>query len=98
MVGADLAAIAMCRAVTEILIRVHYNQAEDTPLVQLIISTQQRSQFSFLRPYNLVEKVKEANRVLHFKNDDINHRDRSPALIREWVNVLREMIVKLRES
>jgi|SRR5271165_3818869 len=99
MIGADLAAIAMCRAATEILIRVRCNQDDGTKLGPLIKLTLRKPQFSFLRPYNIDRKVQEANDILHFKKkDDIDHRDRSRALIREWVKVLQEMIVRLRES
>jgi len=96
MIGADLAAIAMCRAATEILIRVHYNQDDDTKLGPLIRATLRKPQYSFLRTYNIDRKVEEANDILHFNKDDIDHRDRLRSLIREWVKVLQEMIVGLR--
>jgi hypothetical protein len=91
-IGADLAAIAMCRAGTEILIRIHYTKDAKTDLIPLIKQIQRRREFSFLRHYNLVAKVDEANRILHFDRDDIKNADRSRALIREWVAALQEMI------
>jgi len=94
MIGADLAAIAMCRAATEILMREHYNRDDTTKLTPLIKSTQAKREFTFLRPYNLVAKVNESNNILHFNRDDINHRDRSAALIMEWVTALQAMIVR----
>jgi hypothetical protein len=98
MIGADLAAIAMCRAVTEILIRVHYNQDDKTDLMTLIKSTQKRREGSVLRDRNIVAKVQAANDILHVNKGDIEHRDRSRALIRDWVEALQELIVRLRES
>jgi hypothetical protein len=96
MIGADLAAIAMCRAATEILIRVHYNQDDKTDLMNLIKKTQERRQVSQLfRNHNIVSKVREANDILHFNKDAIQHRDRSRALIRDWVNALQDMILSV---
>jgi hypothetical protein len=92
MIGADLAAIAMCRAATEILIRFHYNQDDKTDLKTLVRSTQQKREFFFLQNYNLASKIEEANDILHFNKGDIKHRRRSQALVREWIRVLREMI------
>jgi hypothetical protein len=97
MIGADLAAIAMCRAATEILFRVHFNQDGKTDLTTLIRSTQQRPRFLFLKSYNIIEKVREANAVLHVEKDDIVHRARSWDLIREWVKVQEGMILSVRE-
>ena len=98
IIGADLAAIAMCRAATEILLRVHYNKDENTDLMTLIKSTQKRRDGSVLRDHNITAKVLAANDILHVNKDDIVHRDRSRALIRDWVNGLQDMIVKLGES
>lgn len=94
VIGADLAAIAMCRTVTEILIRRHYDNGEGAQmrLSKLIERTQSLDNFKFLRGYNLVAKVREANDILHFNRDDIKHPERSRALVRDWVMVLREMI------
>ena len=97
MIGADLAAIAMCRATTEILFRVHFNQDSKTELVPLIRSTLQQPKFSFLKPHNIIEKVREANAILHVDKDAIRHRDRPWALIRDWVKVLEDMIMRVRE-
>ncbi len=93
--GADLAAIAMCRAVTEILIRFHYNRDNQTDLMTSIKSTAKRPrEGSILRDRNIVAKVREANDILHVNKDDIEHRDRSSGLIRDWVQALQDMIVE----
>jgi hypothetical protein len=93
MIGANLAAIAMYRAATEILIRDHYNNDRNTDLRPLVKATQKRREFSFLRPLNLVSKIDDANNILHFK-DDIKNADRNRAIVREWVVALQEMIAK----
>jgi hypothetical protein len=105
IVGADLAAIALCRSVTELLIRSHY--AGDIPdasnsrgprLRWLIEQLQDRDDFKFLRGFNLVAKVNEANDILHQAATDIEHRDRARGLLTEWVRVLEEMIDKAPAS
>jgi hypothetical protein len=105
IIGADLAAIALCRSVTELLIRSHY--ASDIPdasnsrglgLRWLIEQLQDRDDFKFLRSFNLVTKVNEANDILHQAATDIEHRDRARGLLTEWVSVLEEMIDKAPAS
>jgi hypothetical protein len=99
MIGADLAAIAMCRAATEILIRYHYNTDVDRDLGPLIRQTQKRKENSFMRHHNLIAKIEEANKILHYKPigcgvDDIQNQTRTRTLIREWVKTLQKMITK----
>jgi len=99
MIGADFAAIAMCRATTEILIRYHYNNDPDSDLGPLIQQTQKRKENSFLKHHNLLAKVKEANKILHYKGincgiDDIENRTRTRTLIREWTKTLQITITK----
>lgn len=98
MIGADLAAIAMCRAVTEILVRRHYNKDAETPLTKLIKSTEKRSEGRVLRVYNIAAKVDDANNILHNNKGDIDHRDRSRAIIEDWVKGLQEMIVSCEQE
>jgi hypothetical protein len=103
IVGADLAAIALCRATTELLIRNHY--AADIPgaqitrgpgstrLTWLIERVQDRPEFKFLCNFNLVKKVAEANEILHKPNaTDIEHRDYAHGVVQGWIGVLEEMI------
>jgi hypothetical protein len=102
IIGADLAEIALCRSVTELLIRYHY--ASDIPgaensrgkyatkLTWLIKQVQDRQDLDFLRNFNLVEKVDAANDILHQPNTHIEHRNRARGLATEWVRVLEEMI------
>jgi hypothetical protein len=96
MVEADLAAIAMCRAATEILMRHHYNQDERTDLTPLIQGTQEKRNFQWLKVHNLVAMVRQANDILHFDftRYDITHKDWSQALVRRWIETLQEMILK----
>lgn len=95
MIGADLAAIAMCRATMEILIRNHYNNDQEMKLIRLVKVTQEQSDFAFLKQHNLVNKIDDANNIniLHFKND-ITNGDRSRVIVREWVVALQELIAK----
>ncbi|MGQ0446334.1 MAG: hypothetical protein ACT4O2_14725 [Beijerinckiaceae bacterium] len=93
MIGADLAAIAMCRAATEILIRYHYNNDPNTDLKTLVKATQNKREFAFLKPLNLVTKIVDANNILHF-NEDIKNSDRNRAIVREWIAALQETIAK----
>ena len=92
--GADLAAIAMCRATTEMLLRNHYSKDEKSRLTALTERIQSQPSFVFLRPFNLVSKIREANRLLHVERTDIEVKEHSKALIREWVAALKEMIVR----
>jgi hypothetical protein len=96
MIEADLAAIAMCRAATEILMRVHYNKDESTRLTRLIQETQGRRSFQWLKVHNLVAMVEEANDILHSntRSYDIKNKGWSRALVRRWVETLQEMILK----
>jgi hypothetical protein len=102
MSGANLAAIALCRSVTELLIRYHY--ASDIPnatiskgkgrtgLEWLIQQVQQRKEFESLRRFNLIAKIDDANNILHQAATDIVHREHTRGLVMEWVSVLVEMI------
>jgi hypothetical protein len=95
--GATLAAISMCRASTEILIRVHYNKNDyNTKLTPLIKQTQNKREFSFMKNFNILAKIEEANNILHFNKEDIRNVDRQTALIREWVVVIKELIGRAR--
>jgi hypothetical protein len=99
IIGADFAAIAMCRAATDILVRFHYNSGDNTTkLGPLIRSTEKRRDGSVLKKWNIGSKVEEANDILHVNQDDISHRDRSRALILDWVKALQEMIVERGRS
>lgn len=92
--GADLAAIAMCRACTEILLRYHYNYDDETKLTRLAEETQKKPEFAFLRNYNLAEKIEEANRLLHFGKSRFQGSDPVRALVLQWVQVLQEVIAR----
>lgn len=94
IIGANLAAIAMCRACTEILIRIHYNRDDRTDLTPLIKSTLTRRDFAHLKAHNLVAKVREANDLLHFNAQNIATKERERTLVRDWVRSLEEMIAR----
>jgi len=106
-IGADLAAIALCRSVTERHIRFHY--ASDVPYAKNSNKTkltgkdnnlieQVEKSFPFLRKFNLCKKVKEAHAILHIdeavEEEDIQHRDRDRGLLDDWLRVLEEMTDK----
>ena len=92
MIGADLAAIAMCRSATEMLIRFHYNNDSQTKLGPLIKRTEEQKQNAFLRKHNIGAKVEEANKILHIEKHDIKTVNLSRALILDWVIALQEII------
>jgi hypothetical protein len=106
VVGADLAAIALCRVVTELLVRNHYASGVQgakittgrgrTGLTWLIEQVQEDEEFRFLRNFNLVDKVKEANEILHNPSAaDIEHRNRARGVAMCWIRVLDEMISRV---
>ncbi len=105
-IGADSAAIALCRATTELLIRDHYpsdlNIKND--LSGLIRSVQNLPRFAFLKKYHLTDKVQEAHDILHGRSlggstvDTVRHQHRARGLVRDWVVVLDEMITKAPAS
>jgi hypothetical protein len=86
VISADLAAIALCRT-------------HDLP--RLIRSVQSQPKFAFLRKHNLIEKVREANDILHGGSsggstvDTLRHQNWLRGLARQWVLVLEEMIVSV---
>ena len=95
--GAPLAAISMCRAATEIIIRDHYNGGDqDTALTKLIMQTQQRRECGFMKGLNLASKVKDANKILHSKPHEIRHSDPARTLILDWVRAIQILIVEAR--
>jgi hypothetical protein len=99
IVEADLAAIALCRSITELLIRYHYasydEKTKDMPLNLLIKDTQSNRKFDFLKRLNLIEKVKEANKILHNpRHEEITHKDPARGLVQIWITALEEMISK----
>jgi hypothetical protein len=101
MIGADLAAVALCRSTTELLIRYHYasdvsnaSNSRKTKLSWLIKQVENREELSFLKNFNLTAKVDDANDILHTSADDIDHRDRARGLVIVWVRDLQEMITK----
>jgi hypothetical protein len=108
IIGADLAAIALCRSVTELLIRYHYasgiphaSNSRKTGLKWLIEQIQDRDDFKFLRCFNLVAKVDEANDIIHQAATAIpiiEHRERARGLLTGWIRVLEEMIDKAPAS
>jgi hypothetical protein len=78
VVGADLAAIALCRSITEFLIRYHY--ASHVPNAEVSsgkgrttlsgtnppgLIEQAENQYDFLKDFDLGEKMDKANKILH---------------------------------
>jgi hypothetical protein len=92
IIGADLAAIAMCRAVTEILFRRHYNDDQHTKLSDLIKGT---PAFRKLPPSDqrVIENgVAEADRILHSGREDTRNKEPTEELIGRWIKALVEFI------
>lgn len=99
VVGADLAALAMCRSTTEIVIRRHYcgsnyeaglNKKEIPlgPLLQQTVDVNPQ-----LKKFNLEEKVREANQLMHFNRTyDAKKWENAQTLVRNWVVVLNDLI------
>jgi hypothetical protein len=95
MAGALLAAISMCRSASEILIRMHYNSNDfRTDLTPLIRRTGAKKEFSFLKAHNLETKIDEASKVLHANKNEIRNPDRLSTIVRSWVPVIQDMIVR----
>jgi hypothetical protein len=102
IIGADLAAIALCRTVTELLMRSYYSNDEETDLPRLIRSVQSHRDFRFLEKLNLVKRVREAIQIMHAAStrgergteDDAlpPPRDRARIVARNWVTALEHMI------
>ncbi len=100
MIGADLAAIALCRTITEILVQYHYpsDQKIKNDLPGLIRSVQNQPKFGFLRKLNLTKKVRQANDILHVSSfgsstvDTLPHQNWARGLAEDWVKALDEMI------
>jgi hypothetical protein len=95
VIGADLAAIAMCRATTELLIRRHYapHAREGDKLHSLI--TEVEKKFTFVKDHDLRGKVKESDGILHNLKLSDNIREfptRYVVLVRNWVKSLEKMI------
>ncbi len=90
--GADLAALAMCRSITEILFRFHYNQKDEKTNLTLLVekTIQARPQ---LAKYNIVKKLYEANKLMHFSGSIDAERWRDVrVLVRNWFLILNELV------
>jgi hypothetical protein len=103
VVGADLAALAMCRSVTEILMRHHFKDGDMAkastsgkknkeiplgPLARDIVGS-----IPSLKTFNLEEKIREANQLMHFNRDhDAEKWSNVQSLVRNWVLVLNDFI------
>lgn len=107
MIGAGLAALALCRSATQHLIRYHY--AHDIPNAKdsrktkltgrdsLIEKIEGQNRFSFLKRFNLTQNVMAAHEILHMKQQEsvIEHRDADRGLVLKWVRELQEMIDRI---
>jgi uncharacterized protein with HEPN domain len=101
LVGADLAAIALCRATTELLIRRQYapRAAKSEGLTSLIRRVRKaHPKLEFLK--DLFKKVEEANNILHSSSYSVHdlRRDRYQVIVREWVKLLEKMIDEAPEG
>jgi hypothetical protein len=96
VIGADLAALTLCRSVTELLIRNHY--ANDIPgankskgkggtnLGWLIEQVQDRKECAFMKTFNLPLKVAvdRANDILHKAATGVENWDSPPGVVTEF--------------
>jgi len=101
IVGADLAAIAMCRATTELLIRRHYAPHADERDKLHSLLTAVDANFKFLKDQDLRGKVNEADGILHNRALGDNVREfptRYRVLVRGWVKLLEKMIDEAPEG
>jgi hypothetical protein len=101
--GADLAALAMCRSITEIIIRRHFNNndqysdSKEIPLGPLTKRTV--DEFPLLKRFNLEEKIKEANQLMHFNRDYDAHKwSVVQSLVRNWVMVFYDVLELVPEG
>jgi hypothetical protein len=101
IMGADLAAISLCRATTEILMQYYYpsDQKITKDLPGLIRSVLRQPKFALLRKLNLIEKVRQAHDILHGRSlggstvDTLPHQNwAARGLARDWAKALHEMI------
>jgi hypothetical protein len=100
IIGADLAAIALCRATTELLLKFHYSNAcysnEDrTKLSDLMKKA--RKHYPLPESQKLDRLIKEADGILHIARPGENIAfmpDRARVLVKQWLPVLRNMILQ----
>lgn len=90
--GADLAALSMCRSVTEILIRFHFFDSDNkTHLAELL------KELNILQPelsrLNLADKVEQANKLMHFNTAYPADRwNDVQVAVRNWFPAINELI------
>jgi uncharacterized protein with HEPN domain len=97
VVRADLAAIAMCRATTELLIRRHYmpHAHEGDKLHSLITEMEALPKFKFVKDQDLRGKVNQADGILHNRalaDNVLEAPTRYVGLVRHWAKSLEKMI------
>ena len=85
--GASTAAIAMCRALTELILTRHYD-CEGDELKSIIIFAESRYKYAWMKKHKLDEKRKLANQVLH------QYRHATNESVLGWLATLKELIEK----
>jgi hypothetical protein len=88
--GADLAAIAMCRAITEILLKHHFRQGDESmeKIIKRLIQT-----YPQLAKFNIKEKIDVANFLLHFNSKlDIESNNQAQLTVRNWIEPIQILI------
>jgi hypothetical protein len=96
--GTYLAAVAMCRATNEIILRYHYSpNDEDTKLGKLIDRICEK--YDWMNKSNFAEKVRTANRLMHASATfEISGREEARQLVWNWIAPLQELIQRAPEE
>ena len=94
--GADLAAVAMCRATTEIIVKGHYFSGTQNKMKKIGLRTlveKIESNIPELQLHNFIDKIESANDLLHFNRvPDIVAKDESRQLVRNWILPIQDLI------
>lgn len=95
--GCFLAALAMCRAATEIIIKKHYFPDENSSLGTLIKKLGE--EFPDLRKFNFYEKKQQADQLLHFGDKwQIQGDDHAKQLVQNWIGPIQSLIDSAPEN
>ena len=83
--GASAAAIAMCRALTKLILRRHYG-CEGEDLERIIIFAETQPNYRWMKRHKLQDKRRLANQVLH------EYRHVADESVVAWLSTLKELI------
>jgi hypothetical protein len=86
--GASGAAIAMCRALTGLILTKHYG-CEGEDLERIIVFAEQQPKYHWMKKHKLQDKRKLANQVLH------DYREVADEAVVNWLTMLKELIERV---